>query len=296
MSAAESMLQELRRHRTGYALPRDFYRDETFLQLELDHLFHKDWIFAGHDCEIPKAGDFFTIELGQYPLIVARDKNGKIHAHHNTCRHRGFRVCDELHGSVKRFVCPYHQWSYDPDGSLIRTKAMGQENFQQGEYGLKQAHAESAGGYIFVSVADQPPDFARLREMVTPYFAPFDVANARVAYESRIIEEGNWKLVLENNRECYHCAGSHPELCRTFPGSAFVHAHHHRSGRRHHREVLERGGGGRVAQPIQDRRQGPVASRDAHSAHGSRTLVHDERQASGGEAHGQRAPTASWVR
>jgi glycine betaine catabolism A len=217
MSAAEHMLQELRSHKTGYALPRNFYRDEDFLQLERDHLFHKDWIFAGHDCEIPKAGDYFTIELGQYPLIVARDKDGKVHAHHNTCRHRGFRVCDELRGSVKRFVCPYHQWSYDPDGSLIRTKAMGQENFQQGEYGLKQAHAESAGGYIFVSVADNPPDFGKFREMVTPYFAPFDVANAKLAFESRIIEEGNWKLVLENNRECYHCAGSHPELCRTFP-------------------------------------------------------------------------------
>jgi Rieske 2Fe-2S family protein len=217
MSAAEHMLQELTRHKTGYALPRDFYRDEDFLQLERHHLFHKDWIFAGHDCEIPNAGDFFTIELGQYPLIVARAKDGSVHAHHNTCRHRGFRVCDELRGSVKRFVCPYHQWSYDPDGSLIRTKAMGQENFQQGEYGLKQAHAESAGGYIFVSVADQPPDFAKFREMVTPYFAPFDVANAKLAFESRIIEEGNWKLVLENNRECYHCAGSHPELCRTFP-------------------------------------------------------------------------------
>jgi Rieske 2Fe-2S family protein len=217
MSAAELMLKELRRHRTGFALARDFYRDEAFYQLDLDNLFHKDWIFAGHDCEIPKAGDYFTMELGQYPLIVTRDASGKVRAHHNTCRHRGFRLCDTPRGSAKRFVCPYHQWTYDPDGKLVRTKAMGQDNFDSTEYGLKPAHAESAGGYIFVSVADTPPDFAAFRELVTPYFAPFDVANARLAFESRIIEEGNWKLVLENNRECYHCAGSHPELCRTFP-------------------------------------------------------------------------------
>jgi Rieske 2Fe-2S family protein len=217
MSAAERMLEQLRGHKTGFALPRDFYRDEAFHQLDLDHLFHTDWIFAGHDCEIPGAGDYFTMQLGQYPLIVTRDAAGRVRAHHNTCRHRGFRVCDADRGSAKRFVCPYHQWTYDPDGRLIRTKAMGQENFDAAEYGLKPAHAESVGGYIFVSVAPQAPDFGRLREMVAPYFAPFDLANAKLAHESRIIEEGNWKLVLENNRECYHCAVSHPELCRTFP-------------------------------------------------------------------------------
>jgi Rieske 2Fe-2S family protein len=215
--SADRMLAALRAHKAGFALARDFYRDAAFHQLDLDHLFHREWIFAGHDCEIPKAGDWFTMELGQYPLIVARDASGKLHAHHNTCRHRGFRVCDGERGSSRRFVCPYHQWTYDTDGRLIRTKAMGQENFDAAEYGLRPAHAESAGGYIFVSVAETPPDFAPLREMVTPYFAPFDLANAKLAHESRILENGNWKLVLENNRECYHCAGSHPELCRTFP-------------------------------------------------------------------------------
>jgi Rieske 2Fe-2S family protein len=126
-------------------------------------------------------------------------------------------VCDQLHGSAKRFVCPYHQWSYDPDGRLVRARAMDEQGFDASQYGLKPAHAESVGGYIFVSVAENPPDFSKVREMVAPYFAPFDVPNAKVAFESTIIEEGNWKLVLENNRECYHCAGSHPELCRTFP-------------------------------------------------------------------------------
>jgi Rieske 2Fe-2S family protein len=216
-SPAEAMLHQLAHRKPGYSLPRDFYRDEAFYQLDLDNLFHKEWIFAGHDCEIPKAGDYFTMQLGQYPLIVARAADGKIYAHHNTCRHRGFRVCDQLHGSAKRFVCPYHQWTYDPDGHLIRARAMDEQEFDPSQFGLKPAHADSVGGYIFVCVADTPPDFTALREMVAPYFAPFDVPNAKIAFESTIIEEGNWKLVLENNRECYHCAGSHPELCRTFP-------------------------------------------------------------------------------
>jgi Rieske 2Fe-2S family protein len=216
-ASTDAMLHELAHRKKGFALPGPFYKDAEFYQLDLDHIFHREWIFAGHDCEIPKAGDYFTLQVGQYPLIVARGNDGKIYAHHNTCRHRGFKVCDAAHGSAKRFVCPYHQWTYDPDGRLIRARAMEQDDFDAGEFGLKPAHVNSAGGYIFVCVAKEAPDFTPFREMVTPYFAPFDVANAKVAFESTIIEEGNWKLVLENNRECYHCAGSHPELCRTFP-------------------------------------------------------------------------------
>jgi Rieske 2Fe-2S family protein len=217
MTDAETMLRAFRDRPQGHALPRAFYRDEDFHRLDVELLFHKDWIFVGHDCEVANSGDFFTVQLGDYPLIIARDRDGKLHAHHNTCRHRGSRLCDVERGSVKRFVCPYHQWTYDPDGSLIRVRAMEQDGFDRSAFSLKPAHIESVGGYIFASVAETPPDFAPLRDMVAPYFAPFDLKNAKVAREDRIIEEGNWKLVLENNRECYHCAGSHPELCRTFP-------------------------------------------------------------------------------
>jgi Rieske 2Fe-2S family protein len=216
-ASAEAMLHELAHRKQGHALPSPFYKDAGFYQLDLDLIFHREWIFAGHDCEIPKPGDYFTLQVGDYPLIVARGNDGKVYAHHNTCRHRGFKVCDALHGSAKRFVCPYHQWTYDPNGSLIRARSMDEQEFDAKEFGLKPAHVGTAGGYIFVCVANEAPDFAHFREMVTPYFAPFDIANAKVAHESTIIEEGNWKLVLENNRECYHCAGSHPELCRTFP-------------------------------------------------------------------------------
>jgi Rieske 2Fe-2S family protein len=217
MNAAENVLRALRDRREGFALARDFYTSPDFHRVELDSLFHQEWIFAGHDCEVAKPGDYFTMTIGDYPLIVTRDREGRLHAHHNTCRHRGSQLCDAPRGSVKRFVCPYHQWTYDPDGSLIRAKAMGQDNFDTKALGLRPAHIESVGGYIFVSVAENPPAFPPLRDMVESYFAPFDLTNAKVAHEDRIIEEGNWKLVLENNRECYHCAGSHPELCRTFP-------------------------------------------------------------------------------
>jgi glycine betaine catabolism A len=91
--------------------------------------------------------------------------------------------------------------------------------FNPAEHGLKSAHVASVGGHIFVCVGDVAPDFAPVRAMVEPYVLPFDLAHAKVAFESTVVEHGNWKLVMENNRECYHCAGSHPELCRSFPES-----------------------------------------------------------------------------
>ncbi|WP_296743102.1 SRPBCC family protein, partial [Mesorhizobium sp.] len=85
------------------------------------------------------------------------------------------------------------------------------------QFGLKPVACESVGGYIFICLAKEPADFAPFRSMMEPYFAPHRLTEAKVAYESTIIEKGNWKLVWENNRECYHCAGNHPELCKTLP-------------------------------------------------------------------------------
>jgi glycine betaine catabolism A len=210
-------LRALRARRRNFSLAQPFYHDPALYRLDLENIFYRDWIFAGHDCEIAHAGDFFTLQIGDYALIVNRDASGRIRAHHNSCRHRGYKICDAARGNVKRrFVCPYHQWSYDLDGSLARYREMG-DDFDATQFGLKPVHAESVGGWIFVCVADVAPDFAAFRATIAPYLAPYDLSNAKVAFESKIIEKGNWKLVMENNRECYHCAGSHPELCRVFP-------------------------------------------------------------------------------
>jgi glycine betaine catabolism A len=213
------ILQRLQACRPGTALPGAFYSDAGLFDLDMAGIYYREWIFAGHDCEIPQPGDFITMQLGAYALILTRDADGALRCHHNTCRHRGYKICDTAKGNVKRrFVCPYHQWSYDLDGRLAIARAMKDDvGFDASAHGLKSAHIASAGGHIFVCVAAEAPDFAPVRAMVEPYLLPFDLRNAKIAFESTIVENGNWKLVMENNRECYHCAGSHPELCRTFP-------------------------------------------------------------------------------
>ncbi len=117
---------------------------------------------------------------------------------------------------MKRLVCPYHQWTYNLDGGLIRTRHMDGA-IDKTLFGLKSVHCESVAGYIFVCVAPAAPSFEPFRAQAERYLSPHNIANAKIAFESTIVENGNWKLVWENNRECYHCAANHPELCRTFP-------------------------------------------------------------------------------
>ncbi|MGD0721077.1 MAG: aromatic ring-hydroxylating dioxygenase subunit alpha [Roseiarcus sp.] len=221
MNVQSEMLGALVERRHGHTLPRRFYTDPAFHQLDLDRLFYREWLFAGHDCEVPRAGDYFTLQIGDYPVIVVRGRDGAIRAFHNSCRHRGSRVCAAERGSAVRLVCPYHNWSYDLDGRLLFARDMGRD-FDPRPLGLKPVHCENVGGYVWLCVAREAPDFARFRGLVAPYLAPHRLSEAKIAFQSTIVENGNWKLVWENNRECYHCAPNHPELCRTFPEAPTV--------------------------------------------------------------------------
>lgn len=215
MYQADRVRALLESRRPMYPLQRDFYVDPDFYQADMDAIFHREWIFAGHTFELDKPGKYMTMQLGAYPLLIVRGRDEHIRAFHNVCRHRGSRVCARSKGTATRLVCPYHQWTYDLNGALLSARRMG-NGLESGRYGLKPVHCEIVNSYIFVSVADVPRDFNMFRESVRPYLLPHDLEHAKVAFESDVIERGNWKLVFENNRECYHCDANHPELLRSF--------------------------------------------------------------------------------
>ena len=118
-------------------------------------------------------------------------------------------------------MCPYHQWTYHLDGRLFSARDMG-SGFDRSQYGLKPVHCASVGGYIWVCLAAVAPDFEAIRKHLEPYFLPHKLHQTKIAFESTIIEHANWKLIWENNRECYHCSANHPELIRTFPETPTV--------------------------------------------------------------------------
>ena len=216
MNIRTEVLNKLKTRREGYSLEQKFYTDADYYKLDLEMIWYRDWLFVGHDCEIPKAGNYFTVQIGDYPVIIVRDRSGTVRALNNSCRHRGSRACTQDKGASAKLVCPYHQWTYELDGTLLFARNMG-EDLDKASHSLKPVHCETFGGYIFICLADQAPDFAPVKAMVEPYLARHKLGETKVAFESTIVEKGNWKLVWENNRECYHCAGNHPELCRTYP-------------------------------------------------------------------------------
>lgn len=216
MDVRNEMLGLLTGRDPNFSLEQKFYTDPDFYKLDLENIFYRDWLFVGHDCELPKTGSYMTVQVGAYPVVIVRDAQGGIRAFHNSCRHRGSRICSAEKGTAAKLVCPYHQWTYELDGRLLFARQVGPD-FKPAEYGLKQVHCENVAGYIYVCLADEAPDFNGFRNLVEPYLAPHNIKDAKVAFESSIIEKGNWKLVWENNRECYHCAANHPELCRTYP-------------------------------------------------------------------------------
>jgi glycine betaine catabolism A len=215
MALTPNLQRVLRQRQRGAPLPREFYTDEALYATDLELVFYKEWLFAGHTCELPDPGSYFSVQIGAYPIVVVRGNDGLIRAFLNSCRHRGARICRETHGKSPKLVCPYHQWTYNLDGRLFAARQMG-PGFDRSRYGLKTVHCEAVAGYVFLCLADVAPDFSAIRRQFEAYVAPHAIDQARVAFTSTIIEEGNWKLVWENNRECYHCASNHPQLARTY--------------------------------------------------------------------------------
>ncbi|WP_222105919.1 aromatic ring-hydroxylating oxygenase subunit alpha [Paraburkholderia sp. BCC1886] len=200
--------------RDNHSLPQPFYTDEAFHRFDIDAVFYNEWLFACNSCELRTPGDYLTLEIGTSSVVVVRGQDGEIHAFFNTCRHRGSRICTQSAGHAHRLVCPYHQWVYDLDGTLLHARQMP-AGFDRDAHALRPVHVEIVCSMVYICLADTPPDIARFRETVTPYIAPHQPARTKVAFEMTLIEDANWKLVIENNRECYHCAGNHPELLAT---------------------------------------------------------------------------------
>lgn len=210
--ATAAMLKE-RDH--TFSLPQPFYNDERLFQLDMQEIFHKEWLIAGMTCEIPAKGNYLTLQVGDNPVIVLRGAEGQVHAFHNVCRHRGSRLCVSDKGKVAKLVCPYHQWTYELDGRLLFAGTEMGADFDMKQYGLKPVNVKTAGGYIFISLAENPPAIDDFLSTLAHYMEPYDMENTKVAVQTTLREAANWKLVMENNRECYHCSGSHPELLNT---------------------------------------------------------------------------------
>ena len=205
----------------GHTLPAALYTGQAAFDADCAVIFGQHWIAVGVTCDVPEAGDVIALSIGPASILILRDDNDQLRAFHNVCSHRGARLVPPGRSVVGKLVCPYHQWTYDLDGALARAPHMGVD-FDRDLHHLKPVALRDVGGLLYVCLSDRPPpDIDELARVMTPRLAPYDLRQAKIAYEQDVIEEGNWKLTMENNRECYHCASNHPQLSLSFHAADF---------------------------------------------------------------------------
>jgi phenylpropionate dioxygenase-like ring-hydroxylating dioxygenase large terminal subunit len=195
-------------------LDREYYVSEETFEKERARVFARQWTFAGHVSDIPKVGDYFLHNFAGESIIVVREAEDRISAHLNVCRHRGYALCKSTSGHARSFTCPYHQWTYQLDGSLKRAPGMPDgECFEYKDWGLFRVASEVWAGMIFVWIGSEtPPTLLSKWGEPGPTVRQIEPENLREAHRETLKIQSNWKTLLENYLECYHCAASHPEL------------------------------------------------------------------------------------
>jgi phenylpropionate dioxygenase-like ring-hydroxylating dioxygenase large terminal subunit len=194
----------------GHSLDQVFYTEPAIFARDMAMLLDR-WTCAGHISDIPAAGDYLLAELGLESAIIARQADGSIRAMANVCRHRGSRICVKPRGHAALFTCPYHAWTYQLDGTLRQAREMP-EDFNPAENALITLPLAVIGGLIFISFGENPPNIEPASRALSTMTDHFGWPASRVAARKSYTVRANWKLVLENYHECYHCGSAHPEF------------------------------------------------------------------------------------
>ncbi|MDX1401012.1 MAG: aromatic ring-hydroxylating dioxygenase subunit alpha, partial [Kiloniellales bacterium] len=211
----------------AHAMPAAFYTSKAFHRVECDHIFRKEWICLGHIGEIPNRGDYYTAELVGEPLLILKDDDGTARVFSNVCRHRGHPLADGK-GTRRRFVCPYHAWSYGLDGTLKSAPYMEQcEGFDKKAIRLPEFRSEIWKGFIFANLdANAAPLSTGLLDLES-LVQNYHIENRRLVHQEEDRWNTNWKCLTENFMEGYHLSITHAKtlhhitptsLCRKIPG------------------------------------------------------------------------------
>ncbi len=207
-------------------LPRKYYQSESIYQEELEKIFYRRWIMACREEEIAEPRQYLTIPVGDESVIVTRGDDGRIYGHFNVCRHRGTRICDKERGRFESdsIKCPYHAWRYDLSGALQVAPLMKEgAGFQKSDFHLFPVHIGLWGGFVFINLSEEPVLFEEELAPLIGKFEAWGLQNLRIAHELNYTLNCNWKIILQNYQECYHCPGVHPLLSKWTPFRGAVH-------------------------------------------------------------------------
>jgi len=209
-----SLDELIKRQKPGFTLEQPFYCSDEVFKRDLDKIVGTSWLYVDHASEIPNKGDYLLYQIGKESIILVRGKGDEIHAHFNVCRHRGSHICLEQAGNVRTLTCPYHAWVYDLEGNLVGARGMP-EGFDKSQFPLHTCQVRVWHGLIFINMAkeDDPAvaPFEKMAQDLEPYVAAYRLEDTKIVHREVYPTPANWKLVVDNFRECYHCVPSHPE-------------------------------------------------------------------------------------
>jgi phenylpropionate dioxygenase-like ring-hydroxylating dioxygenase large terminal subunit len=211
----KALVQDDRIHASLYTDPRVFAD-------EIERIFHRGWVFVGHDTEIPRPGDYVTRHVGSEPVIMVRGNDGSLSVLINRCRHRGTMVCQAERGSARTLTCPYHGWTYDLRGELLGVPYPGgYAGFDKSAYGLASAARVSTyRGFVFASLST---DGISLREHLGSATKLIDRSCDLSPMGEIELTAGwvkhrcaaNWKMLPENDSDGYHLGFVHRAMFQT---------------------------------------------------------------------------------
>ena len=208
--------------RDGFSLPREFYVSDAVFAADMDHVVGRKWIMAAHVDSLRQRGDYVLFKIGDEQIIIIRENETRIRAFYNVCRHRGSTLCSQPAGNAKKLVCPYHAWTYALDGSLVAARLMP-DDFDKAANGLHPCHVREYFGFVFINMSDgEPDDFDSVFGDMADILDFHGFAQAKIAHAASYPTAANWKLVVENFLECYHCQPAHPEFCSMHPPEALL--------------------------------------------------------------------------
>lgn len=190
-------------------MPPWCYTSEAFYRREVERIFMKLWNFVGHVDQVPRPGDYFTLNFVGVPVIILRDKAGELRAFSNSCRHRGSELLSGS-GNCKAIVCPYHSWSYALDGSLLAAPEMQQsKDFDPARFGLVPIRLETWGGFLFVNFDRDAAGLDAFLGDLARKLAPYRLDEMACVRRREYVMACNWKLFVENAKESYHIGTVH---------------------------------------------------------------------------------------
>ena len=193
-----------------------YYSNETIFNEELINLFHENWLCVGRSDDIKKKGNYITFQIGNESLIIIRNERNHLNGFFNVCRHRGTRICIDEKGSFSKTIqCKYHGWTYNLNGSLVGAPNMDSvDDFNKSDYPLHSVLIKEWDGFIFICLSDKPESFEIFYKPLKNKFNEWQLSKLKTIEQKNYTIKANWKLVVQNYNECYHCPTIHPELAK----------------------------------------------------------------------------------